>query len=280
MLASVCEQMCVVLSLDPIKEVKNKDIMQLINFFYTSCEQIAKEGRQLLILVDGLQDINVDKNLLKESLYTNNQISWLFNKVLPPGVHLIVSVKRQISSIKVDGDELLPKRSSKNALRIVNGDSKEESTTSFVPQTPIIVSFFLNSYNEKIPADAETCLFEFPYNFKKINANEITAKYFRNQLEKYDRTISEKWLQSIVVASMNQPLSTEGNSNPQPTVATGDSNQISFLYLNLLIKEILSANPLNNNLKHLLNENDFPKDLESLIKFKISKTYSIIYFTS
>jgi hypothetical protein len=190
--------------------------------------------------------------------------------MLPPGVHLIVSIKRQISSITVESDDLILKKSKSS-----NGDGVEKKDEGNVPQMglatqspPLIVSFFLNNYNEKIPVDlAENCLFEFPYSFKKSEANDLVVKYVRNELEKHDRTINEKWLQIIASSCLSQAELSGASSGGSGSDT--DSAQISFLYLNLMIKEVISANPLNNSLKHLLDEKDIPKDLESVIKFKI-----------
>lgn len=282
LLASICEQMCVILSLDPVKEVKNKDVVQLIQFFNNSCEQITKKNsRQLLIIIDGLQDLNVNKSLIKESLFTNNQISWLFSKMLPAGVHLVVSVKRQISSITVESEDLILKKSNKND----SGDKKDEGDVVQQQNPPVIVSFFINNYNEKIPIDLkENCLFEFPFGIKKSDANEIVVNYCRNELEKNDRTLNDKWLLLIANTCIGQSVTQQQNEmttsiNNQSTVSNSGSDndlcQISFLYLNLMIKEVLSANQLNKNLKHLFDEKEFPKDLESIIKFKIGKELKI-----
>jgi hypothetical protein len=190
--------------------------------------------------------------------------------MLPPGVHLIVSIKRQISSITVESDDLILKKSKSS-----HGDGVEKKDEGNVPQMgpatqspPLIVSFFLNNYNEKIPVDlAENCLFEFPYSFKKSEANDLVVKYVRNELEKHDRTINEKWLQIIASSCLSQAELSGASSGSSGSDT--DSAQISFLYLNLMIKVVISANPLNNSLKHLLDEKDIPKDLESVIKFKI-----------
>ncbi len=193
--------------------------------------------------------------------------------MLPPGVHLIVSIKRQISSITVESDDLILKKSKSS-----NGDGVEKKDDGNVPQMgpatpspPLIVSFFLNNYNEKIPVDlAENCLFEFPYSFKKSEVNDLVVKYVRNELEKHDRTINEKWLQIIASSCVSHTPQTDPSGAPSGSSASDtDSSQISFLYLNLMIKEVISANPLNSSLKHLLDEKDIPKDLESIIKFKI-----------
>ena len=260
----MCEQMCVIQNLDPMKEVRNKDFSQLIQFFSNACEQITKQGSsQLLILIDGLQDVNVDKSLIKDSLFTNNQISWLFSKILPPGVHLVVSVKRQISSIKVEGEDSILKKTSKQAQQAGATKKEQQLNGNGNGNAQVVVSFFLNNYNEKIPADIENCLFEFPFSFKKAESNEIIVKYLRNELEKHDRTLNEAWLQIIVNACLTQSINESASSS-------SDVTPIHFLYLNSLIKEVVAANPLNNDLKRLLNENEFPKDLESLIKFRIS----------
>jgi hypothetical protein len=196
--------------------------------------------------------------------------------MLPAGVHLVVSVKRQISSITVESEDLILKKSNKND----SGDKKDEGVVVQQQNPPVIVSFFINNYNEKIPIDLiENCLFEFPFGIKKSDANEIVVNYCRNELEKNDRTLNEKWLQLIANNCISQSVAQQQNEMTtninQSTVSnSGNDNdlcQISFLYLNLMIKEVLSANQLNKNLKHLLDEKEFPKDLESIIKFKIGK---------
>ena len=159
--------------------------------------------------------------------------------------------------------------------------STTASTTSPVlSAAPVIISYFLHSYAEKVSVDgdeATACLFEFPFYLKKSESNEIITKYIRSQLEKANRCISDKCIQLVLkngflsqslLDTYNSGVASPGGASMSPP-ATPDTQQISFLYLNLLVREVITANGLNNDLKRMFSDEEFPRDLEAIIKFKI-----------
>lgn len=264
LLYSICDQLCVLQKSNPSHDIKNKDLAQLIEYFHKSCEYLARTKGQLLILVDGLQDINVERNLITKSNIGNNQISWLFFKLLPPGVHLIVTIKKQTNSIKIENDMIIKKNTSMSSMN-----------TNMTEKSPSAVPLFLHYFNEKMSSEAENYLFELPLQIKKSDINFFIT-FIKNELERNQRQLSEKQLQ-MVVQSLNNQKAFDSNSNLNASLASSQGSascpnldtQSCFLYLNFLIKEIILANDLNCDLNTIFNEDKFPKDLDSLLKFKI-----------
>jgi hypothetical protein len=270
LLYSVCEQLCVLQKSNPSYDIKNKDLAQLIEYFHKSCEYLARTKGQLLILVDGLQDVNIEKSLIMKSNIGNNQISWLFFKLLPPGVHLIVTIKKQTNSIKIENEMIIKK--------VVSLSSMSTNTTQ---SSPSAVPLFLHYFNEKMSSEAENYLFELPLQIKKSDINFFIT-FIKNELERNRRSLTEKQLQMIVQSVYNQKTS-DSNTNLNSSSISSQSSascpnldtQSCFLYLNFLIKEIILANDLNCDLKNMFNEDKFPKDLDSLLKFKIGNFSNI-----
>jgi hypothetical protein len=71
----------------PIKKTLN----DLTKYFRNA---ISSQTKSLLILIDGIPDAHVDREIMdaKRSI-TNNYLEWLFN-LLPANVHLIVSIRK------------------------------------------------------------------------------------------------------------------------------------------------------------------------------------------
>ncbi len=265
--------------LNPSQELKNKDINQLIDFFYKMCNQISSRYKnQLLILIDSLQDMNVDKTLILASnnnynnnnnnpsnagvnLFLNDQISWLFREQLPPRVHLIVSIKR----------------SSHNTFPNENASNNSININT--------VPLFLHYFNEKLSNETENYLFELPIQLKKTEAHEIN-NYITNELSRHDRKLKEDQIQDLVAkiffsnSSMNQSMkqhSTEGNNNnitlsSASFLSSNFDEKNTVFFMNLLCKELISSNKMNNNAEALLLKNDdnyiFPTGLESFLRQK------------
>ena len=112
LLHSLCAQLAVIQrQLQPTQPLgecrvhaRPDTVNQLCEYFFKVCEQIVRPGKcQLLILLDDVQDEIVERTSglggvggdLALTTAQSNQISWLFHRPLPAGVHLIVAVKRQ-----------------------------------------------------------------------------------------------------------------------------------------------------------------------------------------
>jgi hypothetical protein len=223
LLSSICEQLSIVQKLNPIIEVKNKDLAQLVDYFHKMAVQISKTSKKnLLILIDGLQDINIEKSLLNKSTLFNNQITWLFHQVLPPKVHVIVSIKRQAinstSTIvnynignKSDPDSSTVNSKLKNSLSPVlpsaNATSSQAAiatagSPSFSATSGSTVPLFLHYLNEKTSSETENYLFELPIQIKKGDIEKIMA-YVKSELIKHDKILSEQQLQTIAQNLVN-----------------------------------------------------------------------------
>ena len=269
LLYSICDQLCVLQKANPSHDIKNKDLAQLIEYFHKSCEYLARTKGQLLILVDGLQDINVERSLITKSNIGNNQISWLFFKLLPPGVHLIVAIKKQTNSVKIENEMIIKKNASMSSM-----------STNMTEKSASAVPLFLHYFNEKMSSEAENYLFELPLQIKKSDIGFFVT-FIKNELERSQRQVSEKQLQ-MVVQSLSNQKGFDSNSNINASSQSSAScpnldTQSCFLYLSFLIKEILLANDLNCDLNAIFNEDKFPKDLDSLLKFKIGNIWRFFF---
>ena len=151
--------------------------------------------------------------------------------------------------------------------------------TNTTEKSPSAVPLFLHYFNEKMSSEAENYLFELPLQIKKSDINFFIT-FIKNELERSQRQLSEKQLQ-MVVQSLNNQKAFDSNSNINASLASSQSSascpnldtQSCFLYLSFLIKEIILANDLNCDLNAVFNEDKFPKDLDSLLKFKIGNTW-------
>lgn len=236
LLYSICEQLSISQKLNPHQEIKSKDLSHLVEYFYKICSQISSRSKtQVLIQIDGLNDIYVEKSQLNNLSFgvLNDQISWLFAQQLPARVHLIVSIKRSA--------ELLVNRS--------NG----ASTSGSVP-------LFLHYFSEKLSSESDNYLFELPIQLKKNETGEI-VNFITAELIRADRKLKDTHLQAIV----SNLFSTKTDSSS--SVSIDDKN--GFLYLSIILKEVINANKLNNNLDYLLQASHLPKDLESLLNVKL-----------
>lgn len=251
---SICEQLSIYQKLNPLTEIKNKDLSLLIEYFHRMCQQISIGKRQLLILIDGLQDVNIEKSLIAKSNLANNQISWLFFQQLPPGVHLVVSIKRQTTATRVENEILI----------------KKANTQS---QPHVMVPLFLHYFNEKMSSETENYLFELPIQIKKADIGDVVT-YIKNELNKCDRMLSEDQLQALAqnIENLKQEsasiINSQGAANSISSSNSHIETQVAFLYINFMIKEIANMNKINGDIKYLLNA-DMPKDIETFMKYKI-----------
>lgn len=279
LLYSVCEQLTIVQKLNPLNEIKNKDLTHLIEYFYKVCSQMSKD-KQLLIVIDGLVDVNIDKSLLTKPNIGNNQISWLFHQLLPPGVHLVVSIKRQAQQASNKADQECTQASS-SSIGLMKKSSTQQTLNLNAANT---VSLFLHIFNEKMSSEPENYLFELPCQLKRTDLNEL-VNYVKSELAKYDCVLSEDRLNLIVSNIYTNPAnaSIAFNSNSAASAASGAigstsppnspnmiETQINFLYLNLLLREITSnTSRFNCKSGYLFSNETFPKDLDSLLKYKL-----------
>ncbi len=283
LLYSVCEQLTIAQKLNPLNEIKNKDLTHLIEYFYKMCAQICKE-KQLLLLIDGLIDLNIDKSSLAKPNIGNNQISWLFYQLLPPGVHLIVSIKRQIQQTTAKTDQEIAQAPSAS-IGLMKKSSTQQTLSANVPNS---VSLFLHIFNEKMSSEPENYLFELPSQLKRTDLNEL-FNYVKSELAKNDCVLSEDRLNLIVSNIYTNPANasiafnsgavTAGSAGSASTSPPNSPNmietQINFLYLNLLLREIMSnTSRFNCKSGYLFSNETFPKDLDSLLKYKLG---SLVY---
>ena len=259
LLYSICEQLCSFQKLNSINELKNKDVSELIDYFYQIIQLISKNNKkQLLILIDGLQDINVEKSLLSKSNASNNQISWLFMQNLPPRVHMIVSIKKHANTIRNDNEIVL------KGQKIPNLNSTQMNNS---------VPLFLSCFNEKASSEAENYFFELPINIKKSDLNEL-GNFIKSELIKNQRVLSDQQLQTVLQAVSNLigTSSSSSSSSIEGSFQLSSTNtsetQSYFAYLNFILKDIINKNVCFNS---IFNENHFPNDTEAFVKYKLGK---------
>jgi hypothetical protein len=220
-------------------KLNNKDTSQLIEYFHRLCKQISvRSKQQLLILVDGLQDVHVEKAQLGNAAgssvagFKSDPIAWLFYQQLPARVHLIVSIKRSIESNTVNTGGMVP--------------------------------LFLHFFNEKLSSESENYLFELPVQLRKTDSVDVVA-FINTELARADRKLKEDQIQLI---SSSFLASKQTESTSFSNISLEDKN--SFFFLRLLLKEVINANRLNNNLSEmLLHPQRFPKDLDAFLNLKL-----------
>ena len=248
--------MSIFLKQTPEQELKNKSVGQLVERFHLLCEQISTRSKnQLLIIIDGLQDIIVDKahvNILASQV-KSDQISWLFERQLPARVHMIVSVCRStVENINSGG---------------VGG----------------IVPLFSRLYSEKLSSATENFLFEMPIPLRKSDTSEIVT-FITTELARVDRQLKEEQVQDLIVnlfgskqQEQRQRISTRtsDNSEDQQSVGIGVGggggieDKGSFFYFFLMLKDVANAKKTNNSLEPMLGIDSFPKDLDSYLSLKL-----------
>ena len=257
LLYSICEHLCILQKLNPSSELKNKDLPQLVDSFYSIIQLISKNNRkQLLILIDGLQDVNVEKTLLSKSNTSNNQISWLFSQQLPPRVHMIVSVKRHANNVRNENDL---------SCKFVQKNTVNNSNVLFMANS---VPLFLSYFNEKVSSEAENYLFELPLLIKKSDLNEL-ALFVKSDLARFERVLTDQQLQIILQAVLNLNSNNSGVQSPTPINATNSNTtetNSQLIYLNFIMKDVVNKNVC---LSSVFREDTFPRDPEAFIKYKL-----------
>lgn len=108
------------------QQLKSKDLAALVEYFYKQCKQLSEKHPQvpLFIFIDGLHDMNAERSMLSKTTVVNNQIAWMFAHKLPPNVHLIVSVKRQLLTSVRTGFEAM------NELNATSATTNTTATTN------------------------------------------------------------------------------------------------------------------------------------------------------
>jgi hypothetical protein len=262
LLYSICEQLTAIQKLNIAKEMPKKDnLNELTEYFQKIISQISKSSqKQLLILIDGLQDAFVDKSLLEKANLINNHLQWLFTQ-LPPKIHVIVSIrKQQLNNI------------SQNVSQLTLVSQQSSYTSNLV--SLLRYYFELNLNNLK-----ENYLFELPF---KIKINEIKDlnSYIKAELFKCGKSITEEQIQ-IITDHLNVKTAATTNSteaNKGDLTPLQNANFILFnnnyepnmlLYLHFLIKHLQKC----TNFKTLLTADNIPKDIETLIKLTIGISY-------
>lgn len=270
---SICEHLNLLQNLNHSNELENKDLSQLIDYFFKSCNNFSKlNDKHLIILIDGLMDMNVERIYLNKSSDSSNQISWLFSRLLPPKIHMIVSIKRLASHlIRSETFDIFFKNKSyqSNSLAQTNTNIALASTSTLSGshgQLNAAVSLFLYNFNEKLSNEAENYLFELPIPLRKLEINQLVF-FFKNELTKNGQNISDD-LSMAVIQYFHNSKTIETCSDIQ---TKSENSQPDYLYLNYIMNEIINTNRTNISFDlDICNEN-FPKDFEQYIKQKIGK---------
>jgi hypothetical protein len=246
LLYSICVQLTILHKLNPDVEIPKKDCNELTLYFNKIIRQISKGPKQLLILIDGLQDVFVDKLLLeKTNNISNNHLEWLFTQ-LPPKVHLIVSVKKQ--------------------------QSKTEFNSAYQQTLGIqsSVSLLTHYIEERLGNVKENYVFDLPSQIKANDLKDLSV-YIKNELGKCGRMISDEQLQ-VIIDCLDIKSTTTIVDNLTPLQNTNFmlkniNNSETQLYLSILIKYLQKC----TNIKTFLTVDNIPKDIESLIKHQIGE---------
>ncbi len=254
LMLALCVQLSV-LNERSVLSIKNKAIPNLVDFFFKMCQEFSfsKPHKNLLILIDGLKDFNIEYSMIKKSNVANNQILWLFKEKLPPRVHMIVTIKRLFNKSKLN--------SSFNSL-LSNGSSIgsiDENT----------VSLFLNSFNERTNSTTDAVsLFELP--FYKLELKSEMCEFIKIELAKKNKFLSQNEVAMIFQNALNSPrqlASTETENNLE---------EHFFPYINTMIKEISDSYcSLFSNT--FIEKKSLPLDYETIIKLKLRKYFFKVY---
>lgn len=238
-LYSICEQLALIQKINIKNEIKSKEISELTRFFNLICNQIVSKNsnKNLIILIDGINDVQMDKNLLNQNndKLINDHLTWLFNK-LPAKVHLIVSIRQHTSS---------------------NTSSSLTSMISYL-------------YNEKIAnsLNKENYLFELPFSIKSTDTKELTI-YIKNEINKVGRYLNDDQVNIIIDNLGLKPIDAT-----QPQIISLQSN--TCLYLNLLLKTIGKCRSIKVLFSHFNGLKDIDslikyniRNLENIFNYKI-----------
>ena len=264
LLYSICEQLTVLQKLNPRKELPKKENMsELTKYFHKIIGQIAKSSqKQLLILIDGIQDALVDKSLIEKANIINNNLQWLFTQQLPPKVHLIVSIKIQPIN-NVPQTTLI---------------SQQQSSLTINHVSLLKYYFELHLNNLK-----ENYIFDLPFKIKTTDLKELSA-YLKTELIRCGKSITDEQIQ-VIFDCLNIK---QGVNSIEPNVNKGDmtplqnSNFILLnnncetnvqLYLHFLIKHLQKC----TNFKTFLTIDNIPKDVETLFKIAIGNLFLFFY---
>lgn len=268
LLHSMCQHLNLLQNVNCSNELQNKDLTQLIDYFFKSCTNFSKSHeKHLILLIDGLLDLNVERIYLNKPSDANNQISWIFSQLLPAKVHMIVSIKRQASHlVRSETVDISFKNQvyQNNSLDLTNTNVALASTSTLstiVGQSNTAVPLFLYSFNENMTNETENYLFEMPIPLRKLEINELVF-YFKNELIKNGRIISDE-LSLAVIQNFQNSKNIETNSD----MAQCENAQPNYLYLNCMMNEIINLN--QTNISFGLCCENFPKDFDAYLKRKI-----------
>ncbi|RNA04619.1 NACHT and WD repeat domain-containing 1 [Brachionus plicatilis] len=277
LLSSMCEQLNLLQNLSCSNEIENKDISQLIDYFFKMCKDFTKsQTKHLVIMIDGLADVNVERLYLSKSSDTNTQINWLFGQLLPPKVHLIVSIKRQTAQmVRAESFDTSIKSKSyqSNPLAQTNTHAAIASASTLsanLGPSSAAVPLFLYNFNERLSNETENYLFELPIPFRKVEPNELIF-YFKND----GRSIGDE-LAMAIVQNFHGSRTNELSSDIQPQ---NENNQPNYLYLIYMINEIINVNRTNSSFNLDVVSEKFPKDFEAYIHFKLAFNNNVIDVT-
>lgn len=266
LLYSICEQLTVLQKLNPATDMPNKECNELVQYFHKICGQLSKGQKQLLILIDGIQDVYVDKSLLSKANIINNHLAWLFTQ-LPPKVHLIVSIKKQINLQKVELDSKLRIQPQQQQVASIS------SSTLTVPQNALTsgttISLISHYFQEHLSSIKENYIFDLPLQIKDIK--ELNS-YIRSELNKTGKIINDEQLQ-LIVDCLSIKTGQENNINSNNTAVRNlstnstSSDTSILLYLNFLLKQMQKT----IDLKSFLTSDTIPRDIDALFKYVIDK---------
>ncbi len=253
LMLALCEQLCVLNDRSIVPMQKNKSVPSLVSCFFKMCQEFSftKPHKNLLILVDGLKDFNVDCTMIKKTNVTNNQVFWLFKEKLPPRVHLIVTIKRLYNKSKL--------HTSFNSL--VSNNSSISSTDENT------VSLFLNCFNDRSDSTTDAIsMFELPYN--KLELKTEICEFIKAELGKKNKFLSQNQVGLIFQNALNS------SKHMATTSKADEGSEHFFLFINLMINQITDCSLFSNC---SVDKENLPLECESIIKLKLRKCCFLFY---
>lgn len=202
--------------------------------------------------LDGLNDFNIEKSLLKKTNISNNQICWIFTKLLPPRVHMIVTVKQIFNKTKL------------GSFNSINSLSSANSTTD-----ENVISLFLSYLNNNSQNFTESNLFELPLSTKSLQPN--ISEFIKKELAKKNLKLSYNQIDHIIQNAVNA-CRVLNITKKEPN----NSDQF-FLYIDLVLYEIMNKSISFVKTEGHLDEKNLPIDCESMVKAKIRKFKKRLY---
>lgn len=247
---SLCQQLCVLNHLNPQVRLKNKDMNELVECFFKMCKDFSEKNQQnnLLILIDGLKDLIIDRSLLKKTNASNNQITWLFKEKLPARVHMIVTVKRL---------------SAKNRLNTSSNSVYSNNSLTSVDDNK--ASLFGNCFSENMLDSMN--LFELPLGVNCLK-NELN-EFVKIELAKKNKYLTQSQIGLVIHNAMH--CSSHLNLGKKDTP---ESNQF-FLYVNLIFNELTEKYcSLFDNC--VLDKDSLPPDCDTIVKAKLREYFYLL----